>query len=149
MTAKEKLSQLEKTKRLIGKLDDEIITLRANLVQDGIYNQTASITAKIISLEKIIYRYMDHLVDLEQGVLEIIEQIPDLDAQCILIGRYISMKSIADIAKEFGHGARWVYSLHKKALQDFDQIMASRDRLTGAANAKPVSSHELSGTDLN
>lgn len=132
--AKEYFAQIRKTDRLIHRLDSTIATLRSSLTSTGsqlkpdkVQTSGAKDTlgetiVKIMSLEDDINARINELVDMKQEAFTMINRIPDLDQQNILIGRYIQLKKWEDIALELNFSIQWVYELHGKGLLAFSQM---------------------------
>lgn len=131
--AKDYFAQIRKTDRLIKRLIDTVFTLRSSLTSQsyelnpdkvqtsGPKNTLEETVAKIVDLEADINRRIDELVDMKQEAFTMINRIPDLDQQNILIGRYIQLKKWEDIALELNFSIQWVYELHGKGLLAFSQ----------------------------
>lgn len=131
--AKDYFAQIRKTDRLIKRLTDTVFTLRSSLTSQsyelnpdkvqtsGPKNTLEETVAKIVDLEADINRRIDELVDMKQEAFTMINRIPDLDQQNILIGRYIQLKKWEDIALELNFSIQWVYGLHGKGLLAFSQ----------------------------
>lgn len=131
--AKDYFAQIRKTDRLIKRLTDTVFTLRSSLTSQsyelnpdkvqtsGPKNTLEETVAKIVDLEADINRRIDELVDMKQEAFTMINRIPDLDQQNILIGRYIQLKKWEDIAFELNFSIQWVYELHGKGLLAFSQ----------------------------
>lgn len=131
--AKDYFAQIRKTDRLIKRLTDTAFTLRSSLTSQsyelnpdkvqtsGPKNTLEETVAKIVDLEADINRRIDELVDMKQEAFTMINRIPDLDQQNILIGRYIQLKKWEDIALELNFSIQWVYELHGKGLLAFSQ----------------------------
>ena len=131
--AKDYFAQIRKTDRLIKRLTDTVFTLRSSLTSQsyelnpdkvqtsGPKNTLEETVAKIVDLELDINRRIDELVDMKQEAFTMINRIPDLDQQNILIGRYIQLKKWEDIAFELNFSIQWVYELHGKGLLAFSQ----------------------------
>ena len=131
--AKDYFAQIRKTDRLIKRLTDTVFTLRSRLTsigcelkQDkvqtsGPKNSLEETICKIDELERTINARIDELVDMKQEAFTMINRIPDLDQQNILIGRYIQLKKWEDIALELNFSIQWVYELHGKGLLAFSQ----------------------------
>lgn len=132
--AKDYFAQIRKTDRLIKRLTDTVFTLRSSLTSQsyelnpdkvqtsGPKNTLEETVAKIVDLEADINRRIDELVDMKQEAFTMINRIPDLDQQNILIGRYIQLKKWEDIALELNFSIQWVYELHGKGLLAFSQV---------------------------
>lgn len=132
--AKDYFAQIRKTDRLIQRLTDTVNTLRSGLTSQsyelkpdkvqtsGAKDTLGETIVKIMSLEDDINARIDELVDMKQEAFTIINRIPDLDQQNILIGRYIQLKKWEDIALELNFSIQWVYELHGKGLLAFSQM---------------------------
>lgn len=132
--AKDYFAQIRKTDRLIQRLTDTVNTLRSGLTSQsyelkpdkvqtsGAKDTLGETIVKIMSLEDDIYARIDELVDMKQEAFTMINRIPDLDQQNILIGRYIQLKKWEDIALELNFSIQWVYELHGKGLLAFSQM---------------------------
>ena len=132
--AKDYFAQIRKTDRLIQRLTDTVNTLRSGLTSQsyelkpdkvqtsGPKDTLGETIAKIMSLEDDINARIDELVDMKQEAFTMINRIPDLDQQNILIGRYIQLKKWEDIALELNFSIQWVYELHGKGLLAFSQM---------------------------
>lgn len=132
--AKDYFSQIRKTDRLIQRLTDTVNTLRSGLTSQsyelkpdkvqtsGPKDTLGETIAKIMSLEDDINTRIDELVTMKKEAFSMINRIPDLDQQNILIGRYIQLKKWEDIALELNFSIQWVYELHGKGLLAFSQM---------------------------
>lgn len=132
--AKDYFAQIRKTDRLIQRLTDTVNTLRSGLASQsyelkpdkvqtsGAKDTLGETIVKIMSLEDDINARIDELVDMKQEAFTMINRIPDLDQQNILIGRYIQLKKWEDIALELNFSIQWVYELHGKGLLAFSQM---------------------------
>lgn len=129
--AKDYFAQIRKTDRLIARLKSTAATLRAGLTSQS-YElkpdkvQSSGKTApledamiKIIDLEGQINARIAELASIQNKTFSMIMNVPDLDQQNILIGRYIQLKEWADIAVELSFSIKWVLELHGKALLAF------------------------------
>lgn len=132
--AKDYFAQIRKTDRLIQRLTDTVNTLRSGLTSQsyelkpdkvqtsGAKDTLGETIVKIMSLEDDINARINELVDMKQEAFTMINRIPDLDQQNILIGRYIQLKKWEDIALELNFSIQWVYELHGKGLLAFSQM---------------------------
>ena len=132
--AKDYFAQIRKTDRLIQRLTDTVNTLRSGLTSQsyelkpdkvqtsGAKDTLGETIVKIMSIEDDINARIDELVDMKQEAFTMINRIPDLDQQNILIGRYIQLKKWEDIALELNFSIQWVYELHGKGLLAFSQM---------------------------
>lgn len=131
--AKDYFAQIRKTDRLIKRLTDTVFTLRSSLTSTGSQlkqdkiqtsgpkNTLEETVAKIVDLEADINRRVNELVSMKQEAFTMINRIPDLDQQNILIGRYIQLKKWEDISEELNFSTQWVFELHGKGLLAFSK----------------------------
>lgn len=129
--AKDYFAQIRKTDRLIQRLTDTVNTLRSGLTSQsyelkpdkvqtsGAKDTLGETIVKIMSLEDDINARIDELVDMKQEAFTMINRIPDLDQQNILIGRYIQLKKWEVLAAEFDYTTQWLFEIHGKALLAF------------------------------
>lgn len=129
--AKDYFAQIRKTDRLIQRLTDTVNTLRSGLTSQsyelkpdkvqtsGAKDTLGETIVKIMSLEEDINARIDKLVDMKKEAFTMINRIPDLDQQNILIGRYIQLKKWEVLAAEFDYTTQWLFEIHGKALLAF------------------------------
>lgn len=129
--AKDYFAQIRKTDRLIQRLKGTVATLRSGLTSQsyelkpdkvqssGAKNPLESTMIKILDLERQITARIDELATMRNDAFSMIKNVPDLDQQNILIGRYIQLKEWDDIAAELSFSPKWVLKLHGKALLEF------------------------------
>lgn len=129
--AKDYFAQIRKTDRLIQRLKGTVATLRSGLTSQsyelkpdkvqssGAKNPLESTMIKILDLERQITARIDELATMRNDTFSMIKNVPDLDQQNILIGRYIQLKEWDDIATELSFSPKWVLKLHGKALLEF------------------------------
>jgi len=129
--AKDYFAQIRKTDRLIQRLKGTVATLRSGLTSQsyelkpdkvqssGAKNPLESTMIKILDLERQITARIDELATMRNDTFSMIKNVPDLDQQNILIGRYIQLKEWIDIAAELNFSQKWVLELHGKALLAF------------------------------
>lgn len=131
--AKDYFSQIRKTDRLIQRLKGTVATLRSSLTSQsyelkpdkvqssGGQNPLEDAMIKIVDLERQISHRIDELATMRNETFSMIKNVPDLDQQNILIGRYIQLKEWPDIASELNFSPKWVLKLHGKALLEFSK----------------------------
>lgn len=131
--AKDYFAQIRKTDRLIQRLKGTVATLRSGLTSQsyelkpdkvqtsGPKNPLESTMIKIVDLESQITARIDELATMRNETFSMIKNVPDLDQQNILIGRYIQLKEWDDIAHELNFSPKWVLKLHGKALLEFSK----------------------------
>ena len=150
--AKDYFSQIQKTDRLIQRLTDTVDTLRSSLISQnyklkpdkvqtsGAKDTLGETIVKIVALEADINRRIDELVSMKQEAFTMINRIPDLDQQNILIGRYIQLKKWEDISEELNYSMQWVFELHGKGLLAFAK--ANSDFLNNRENQSATASKQ-------
>ena len=133
--AKRYLNKVQQTDRLIARLKSTIATLRAGLISQsyelkpdkvqtsGPKDTISATVEKIVDYEADITRRIDELVDLKRKAAAIIEKIPDLNQQTVLIGHYISGKSWGLLSAEMNYCIQNLYKIHGKALLAFFEVM--------------------------
>ena len=75
------------------------------------------IIIKILMLENEINSDIDHLVDLKESILAVINAVDDEECRLLLEKRYLNLESWEDIAAEMCTGIDNIYRLHNKALK--------------------------------
>lgn len=75
------------------------------------------IIIKILMLENEINNDIDHLVDLKESILAVINAVDDEECRLLLEKRYLNLESWEDIAAEMCTGIDNIYRLHNKALK--------------------------------
>ena len=135
--AKEQLSQIKKTDRLIDRLLSTVQTLRSSLpshryplqpdrVQtSGPKDRLSETFARIDDLERKINARIDDLIRLKEDTLKVIYQISDKDQQNVLIARYVQGERWEKIAVDLNFSIAQVYRLHGKALVNFGKMIVS------------------------
>ena len=68
-------------------------------------------------LENEINNDIDHLVDLKESILAVINAVDDEECRLLLEKRYLNLESWEDIAAEMCTGIDNIYRLHNKALK--------------------------------
>ena len=133
--AKDQLSQIKKTDRLVDRLLATTQTLRASLISQsyelqpdrvqtsGPKDRLAETFARIDELEQKINARIDDLIRLKEDTLKVIYQIPDKDQQNVLIARYVQGERWEKIAVDLNFSIAQVYRLHDKALVNFGKMI--------------------------
>ena len=84
--------------------------------------------AKIDGIERKINREIDRLVNLKQTIIKQIMALDNPRYAEVLYDRYVLMMTWEDIATGLGDlDLRWVYRLHGKALQEFEEQVLKSD----------------------
>lgn len=135
--AKEQLSQIKKTDRLIDRLLSTVQTLRSSLTSQsyelqpdrvqtsGPKDRLSETFARIDDLEREINARIDDLIRLKEDTLKVIYQISDKDQQNVLIARYVQGERWEKIAVDLNFSIAQVYRLHGKALVNFGKMIVS------------------------
>ena len=100
--AKEYFAQIRKTDRLIQRLTSTVATLRSSLTSQSYELKPDKVQSSGA-----------------KNPFDRIRNVPDLDQQNILIGRYIQLKNWDDVAAELNFSIKWTIELHGKALLAF------------------------------
>lgn len=132
--AKDYLNQIQKTNRLIKRLNSTIATLRAGLTSQnyelsadrvqssGAKDPIGETFAKISGLETDIQNYIRDLYVWEQNALARIYRIPDFDQRNVLIARYIENRKWDQIAVDINFSKAQVHKIHGAALIAFVEV---------------------------
>lgn len=119
---KERLGQMEKSKRLI-----ELLWSLAETPLNPDYIRTAEIKKKAEMFKQLVIDYIDQLCVPMDQFIEAVKQIPDPDQQMILRNRYDLMRSWEDIAFELNFSTQWIYELHRRGLVALQAIYERSD----------------------
>lgn len=133
--AKDQLSQIKKTDRLVDRLLATVQTLRSSLTSQsyelqpdrvqtsGPKDRLSETFARIDELERKINARIDDLIRLKEDTLKVIYQIPDKDQQNVLISRYVQRERWEKIAVDLNFSIRQVHRIHGAALLTFAENM--------------------------
>ena len=139
MTAKEYLTQAYRIdQRINSKLEQvsslrELATKATSLISETPSKTTKNTSSmenticKIVDLENEINDDIDILIDLKRNIVAIIKRIQNPEYQTLLELRYLCFISWEQIAVDMGYDLRWVYRLHKKAIEVVDQVSFSKE----------------------
>lgn len=131
----------EQEKEMKAKLYEAMVKFGVDKFESDVLNLTLEETiTKIIDLEAKINARIDELVSMKQEAFTMINRIPDLDQQNILIGRYIQLKKWEDISEELNYSMQWVFELHGKGLLAFAK--ANSDFLNNRENQSTTGSKQ-------
>ena len=133
-STKEYLSQIDRLEKMIQNKLSEIYQLKTmacsvTVSNDGERVQTSSdkdrlgsTVAKIIDLERETDNLVDSFSNKRKHIIEQIDGIDDVDYYHILSMRYVGKNTFEDIAQKTNWSIRKVFSIHGKALQEFERI---------------------------
>lgn len=130
MTAKEYLSQAYRLDQRINSKIEQVASLndlatKCTSTLTGMPrnpNRAGSTMAdavgKIIDLQNEINRDIDRLVDLKREIVTVIKAIENPEYQTLLEKRYLCFLTWEKIAVDMGYDLRWLYRIHKRALDE-------------------------------
>lgn len=130
MTAKEYLSQAYRLDQRINSKIEQVASLndlatKCTSTLTGMPrnpNRASSTMAdavgKIIDLQNEINRDIDHLVNLKREIVTVIKAIENPEYQTLLEKRYLCFLTWEKIAVDMGYDLRWLYRIHKRALDE-------------------------------
>lgn len=130
MTAKEYLSQAYRLDQRINSKIEQVASLndlatKCTSTLTGMPrnpNRASSTMAdavgKIIDLQNEINHDIDRLVDLKREIVTVIKAIENPEYQTLLEKRYLCFLTWEKIAVDMGYDLRWLYRIHKRALDE-------------------------------
>lgn len=130
MTAKEYLSQAYRLDQRINSKIEQVASLnelatKCTSTLTGMPrnpNRASSTMAdaveKIIDLQNEINHDIDCLVDLKREIVTVIKAIENPEYQTLLEKRYLCFLTWEKIAVDMGYDLRWLYRVHKRALDE-------------------------------
>ena len=130
MTAKEYLSQAYRLDQRINSKIEQVASLndlatKCTSTLTGMPrnpNRASSTMAdavgKIIDLQNEINQDIDRLVDLKREIVAVIKAIENPEYQTLLEKRYLCFLTWEKIAVDMGYDLRWLYRVHKRALDE-------------------------------
>lgn len=133
MDTKQYLSQIKRLDRKIQNKLSELYNLKMmassiSVSNDGERVQTSgnkdqlgAVVAKIVDMEKEVDKMVDLFVDTRSEIISQIDSMDDLDSYDILSMRYVAGKTFHEISEKTGWSIRKVFSLHGKALLEFEK----------------------------
>ena len=132
MTPKQHLRQLRQINKRIDTQLEQVEQLRAmaekittnhdHAKARGRHDKMAETVAKMVDLQQKINNDIDKYIDLKADIIKGIEKIEQADYWQILTLRYQKYESWENIAKTLGYTERWIFTLHGRALQEFQRV---------------------------
>ena len=114
-----KLSELYNLKMMASSIS---VSNECERVQtSGNKDQLGAVVAKIVDMEKEVDKMVDLFVDTRSEIISQIDSMDDLDSYDILSMRYVAGKTFHEISEKTGWSIRKVFSLHGKALLEFEK----------------------------
>ena len=133
MDTKQYLSQIRRLDRQIQNKLSELYNLKMMASSISVYNdgervqtsgnkdQLGAVVAKIVDMEKEVDKMVDLFVYTRNKIIGQIDSMDDLDSYDILSMRYVAGKTFHEISEKTGWSIRKVFSLHGKALLEFEK----------------------------
>ena len=133
MDTKQYLSQIKRLDRQIQNKLSELYNLKMmarsisvsnegeRVQTSGNKDQLGAVVAKIVDMEKEVDKMVDLFVDTRSEIISQIDSMDDLDSYDILSMRYVAGKTFHEISEKTGWSIRKVFSLHGKALLEFEK----------------------------
>ena len=137
MTTKSYLSQIERLDRMIQNKLSEIYQLKTmacsvtvsndgdRVQNSGDKDRMGTTVAKIVDLERETDELVDSFVEKRKRIVGQIDSIENVDYYNVLSMRYISRDTFETIAEKTNWSIRKVFSLHGKALLEFEKMYGS------------------------
>lgn len=134
MTTKEYLSQITRLDQMIQNKLSEIFQLKTIACNVTVSNDTervqktsdkdklGSSVAKIVDLENETNELVDDFVDKRKRIIEQIDGMQNNDFYNILSLRYVRRNTFEEIADYTHWSIRTVFSIHGRALQEFEKL---------------------------
>lgn len=133
MDTKQYLSQIRRLDRQIQNKLSELYNLKMmassitvsnegeRVQTSGDKDQLGAVVAKVVDMENEVNKMVDLFVDTRNRIIIQIDSLDDLDSYDILSMRYVAGKTFHEISEKTGWSIRKVFSLHGKALLEFEK----------------------------
>ena len=95
-------------------------------VKTSFEDRRQNATIKYIELKADITARLAELFKIKKEIFDFIEKIDDAKCRTVLINRYINGYTFEKIAETMFMNERWVYRIHKKALEICDEKLKER-----------------------
>ena len=137
MTTKTYLSQIERLDKMIQNKLSEIYQLKTmacsvsvsndgeRVQNSGDKDRMGSAVARIVDLERETDSLVDSFVRKRKKIVEQIDSIEDVDYYHVLSMRYVARDTFESIAEKTNWSIRKVFTLHGKALLEFERLYGS------------------------
>lgn len=142
VTGREFLRKVRTLNLQVRALEDELLTAQQSIdglsgmrydkdrVQGGEPPDLADKLTRVMELRREINADWDKLIDQREKARVYIEYLHDYRYSYILKERYICGKTWQHIVEQMYLDRRWVFRLHKEALDAFDKVYQDFDHLT-------------------
>ena len=134
MDTKQYLEQIHRLDKQIQNKLSEIYQLKtmacsvsvsndSERVQTSVRNdKLEKVVAKIVDMERETDSLVDTFIEKRNHIIKQIDKIENTDYYHILSMRYVGNNTLEEIAKNTNWSIRKVFSLHGKALQEFERL---------------------------
>lgn len=132
MDTKQYLGQIERLDKMIQNKLSEIYQLKTMACSITVSNENervqtssdkdrlGSTVAKIVDIEKETDRLVDSFIDKRNHIIGQIDGLDNMDYYNVLSMRYVGRNTFEEIANKTNWSIRKVFSIHGKALQEFE-----------------------------
>jgi len=137
VNAKEYLSQAFQLDQRINSKLEQVSMLRdlalktTSVLQDDKVQSTKqqspmeTALVKLMSLEEEINNDVDQLIDLKRELATFVSEMENPSYRLLLELRYLSGSTWEEVAVIMGYDVRWVYRLHRKALDEATRLLGN------------------------
>ena len=142
MTAEQYLQNLRSLEGRLRSLEHEQEMIRADIcalrsidyerdrVSGGAHFGIEARVAKLIACGERATREWDQLVSLREEARALINKVPELAYQTILIERYVNVRTWGGVAKVVGYSSRQAQRVHSKAIEGFTRVFRGQEKLS-------------------
>lgn len=134
MTVKEWLNrgfklnkEIEQLVEAKEKAKDLACSVVSNLGNEKVQGTTGNSTEnKMVSYaeySRLLSKRIDKLLEINKEIVGAISKVDDATLRSLLTARYINFKTWERIAEDLDKELRWVYRLHKKALNNIENVI--------------------------
>lgn len=135
MSAKEYLSQAHYIDQRINSKLEQVLSLRGLTTKASTtlsdmpgspnrnIHRMEDIIVKMIDLEEEINADIESLVELKSEITAVVKKVENPEYRTLLELRYLCFKTWEQIAVDMDYDLRWVYRMHKKALDNVEQYI--------------------------
>ena len=146
MTGREFLQQIRHLKLRVRSLEDELKTVQQSIdglsgmcydrdrVDGGVPPDLADKLARVTDLKLSLCTELDSLIRMRAQAMICIDNVLDERYSYLLTERYICGNSRKHIAQQMHLDKRWVFRLHRAALDAFDEVYQDFDHLKPPGN---------------
>lgn len=120
---KNKLAEIDQLKSLATSIS--AATSDTPIQSSGGNDRIGKIVADIADKENDLQTFVNKLIDKRNERVKILEQLEDRLQYVVLYKRYMKSMKFEDIADEEHYSAVWISIVHKKALENIQNILNS------------------------